>query len=349
MRARQSGSKTRSLLDRLGQIPGELTQVLERPLPNLRVLNEPPTTWDVVGLGASEGPARLFCSVANRSRLRASQVAPSEFLRRQSSTPPNHGLMLFSQGLSPHAKLALTQAPHYGETIVVTSKSEVEVLSHLPKEVHPTISVASHPAGQEQGGLLRIVGSTCAALMGLRLAQKLGYLAPQISLERVVKLYEYGAVAVDERIVNVLVQSEPALCLAMSADLPSAHQLMWKWQEATCLRLPPAIDVLSFAHGPFQSIYDRTATIVALRSASTAQEDEVWARLNAILVPERHQVLQVTSPVDFPFSYFAHEATFLRHLAEVVVRRGVDLSSWPGQYADSPLYELTDLDVEDGC
>lgn len=348
MNSSRPAANSSSLLHCVEQIPEELAKILELPLPRRWDLSGPPVTWDVVGLGASEGPARLFCNVANRLRVRALHVAPSNFLKRRNSRSPNHGLVLFSQGLSPHAKLALAQSPSYDATIVITSKTEAEVLSNLSKEVHHTVSVAHHPPGQELTGLLRVVGSTCAALLGLRIAQKLGYLAPQLDLQSIPNLYQTAASMVDEQMAEVLTKRAPTLCLAGSDDLSSAHQLMWKWQEATCLRLPPVIDVLAFAHGPFQSIYDHEATILALRSESNSNEAEVWQRVNAILVPERHQVLNLTNAASFPLSYFAHEAAFLRHLAAVLVHRGINLSSWPGQHADRPLYELNYLDIDAG-
>jgi hypothetical protein len=137
-----------------------------------------------------------------------------------------------------------------------------------------------------------------------------------------------------------MARTHPTFCLAAAQDLPAANQLMWKWQEATYQTLPPSLDFLAFIHGPFQSIYEESVAVFALRSPSDNFTDRAWQALEQVLVPGRHQLVVLKAPVAFPLSYFYFDAVFLRVVQRAIIERELCLDRWPGKGKDGALYEL---------
>jgi hypothetical protein len=336
------------LQERLRAIPGVLRETLEvaghwGPLPRCE-------HWDVVGVGGSEGPARLLVELLSDRGVLARQCTVSSFLKGRCPGANSRGLVVFSQGLSPHARMVLKGAASYAHCIVITTRSELEVRQQVPAYFHHQLTVLEHPPQAEPDSLLRVVGPAAAALLAVRVAVELsGGSAMELAqirtdLQEAMAWYEgtpsdIQALEDSEWFARVAC-AHPTFCLAAAQDLPAANQLMWKWQEATYQPLPPTLDLLAFIHGPFQSIYDESVTVLALRSQSDMLTDRAWEALQQVLVPARHQLLVLDAPVAFPLSYFYFDAAFLRVLARAVVERKLRLDRWPGKGKDGALYEL---------
>ena len=334
--------------DRIAELPAAIAETLRTTALQSRSCLSVETVrsmgqWDVIGMGGSEGPARLCVAELNRRLCFARLVPTSRFLDPASDVRSSSGLIVFSQGLSPHARLALARAAEYQACVVVSARSADEVLACVPNEALASTFVESHPPAQESGSLLRVVGPACASVIALHLAWHLvgcsvhEQLQLRAQLAQVVHCYEHS-VQPKPCDVEFLAENDPVMCLALGADYPSAHQFMWKWQETTCSILPPVVDALAFAHGPFQALFERAVTLVALQSGGA--HAAVWQKLEQILVPARHRLVRLHSDWESPFSYFSYDAQFLRILSQVVSNRGLELSTWPGQGADQALYEL---------
>ena len=340
------------LQQRLRAIPGTLQATLLtaggwEPLPRC-------DQWDVVGVGGSEGPARLMVEVLSDRGVVAHQRTVSSFLGERGPAAGSRGLVVFSQGLSPHARMVLGRLAPYAHCVVVTTRDEPEVRAQVPERMQRNLTVLKHLPLSESDSLLRVVGPAAAALLAVRVAFELaGGSALELSelrcaLTEAVKWYEPTATDVMEQGLGpdsswsgVIAGTNPTFCLAAAQDLPAAHQLMWKWQEAIYQVLPPTLDLLAFVHGPFQSIYDAPAALFALRSQVDKSTDGAFRALAQVLVPGRHQLLVLDAPVAFPLSYFYFDAVFLRVLERAIVQRDLRLDRWPGKGKDGALYELT--------
>ena len=125
-----SGEPAAQLAARLAAVPSVLAETLEQAEGELRPdlawvrglsgreLRRPVVT---TGIGASEGPARVLAwllqhVVGLRAGFRPLSQLLAESPRRESAL-----LVLFSQGLSPNAQLALALAPRFHKLLVYTS------------------------------------------------------------------------------------------------------------------------------------------------------------------------------------------------------------------------------------
>lgn len=310
--------------------------------------------WDVVGVGGSEGPARLMVEVLSDRGVVARQRTVSSFLSGRCPSTGSRGLVVFSQGLSPHARMVLGRLSPYAHCIVVTTRDEQEVRAQVPPQLAQELTVLRHMPLAESDSLLRVVGPAAAAVLAVWLAFELsGGAAEELTelrraLTEAADWYEPPVAGAEQRgpvpdssWSAVFAGTSPAFCLAAAQDLPAAHQLMWKWQEAIYQALPPALDLLAFVHGPFQSIYDAPATLFALRSQVDTSAEPAFRALEQVLVPERHQLLVCSAPVAFPLSYFYFDAVFLKVLEQAINQRDLRLDRWPGKGKDGALYELS--------
>ena len=326
--------------ERILEVPPLLADAIEAPLPDLSDLGV--GQWDVFGVGGSEGPARLMVAMLNEQRGQARLVPTSFFFKTGRLVADRSGLIVFSQGLSPHARLVLSAAGSYRRCIVISAQPTERVLAHISQECAAQPLVFRHGPAEEKGSLVRVVGPICAAALGARIAYSIqgsSRSGTERELEQLPRLYQRNS---DENpeVVAALEQVDPRVCLAMFDDLPAAHQLMWKWQEAFCAPLPVAMDALSFAHGPYQSIYEHPTKLLILCSSNTRDRDDIWTKVQSIVVPGRHEIVRLVSKLESPLSYFDFDAQLLSAMERVIRRRGIDLFNWPGKDKDRPLYEL---------
>lgn len=162
---------------RLESLPAELRRAAAVAIPE-----RAPTSTIVTGIGGSEGPARLFAmQLSAHSCVRF--VPLSSFV---GACPKAERLVVFSQGLSPNARLALGRHHDFAETFVVgamepdaaTFETESEVESErrgLARTLRDEgVVFVTHGPPSESGMLVRLVGPTVASSVALRLAAAFG-------------------------------------------------------------------------------------------------------------------------------------------------------------------------------
>ncbi len=338
----EPGVRARRWFDeRLVKLPDILREAIKLELPDLGRLSS--SIWDVCGVGGSSGPARLCVQAMNQTDQRACFREASYFAGPAPVRGQSRGLILFSQGLSPHARLVLERGQVYASLIVVTSRDPGDVQSALPSSFdQQRLTVIRHPSGDEAASLLRVGGPSCAALVGLKLAAALTEQESEATssarLSLVPSFYQRSGGAGGAS-VPPLPEGGLTYCLATATHRGSAQQLMWKWHEALGDKLPPVIDAMGFAHGPFQSIYEGPACLLVLHGRS-AEEEVIVERIAAIIEPTRHFMVVLAAHYEFPLSYFELEAQFFALMRATAVHRAFDPSTWPGKDLDRPLYAL---------
>ncbi len=128
----------------------------------------------VTGVGLAAGPARLAAYLLARAGVAARFEPAGAFA---CGAPRGDALCVFSQGLSPNARLAMSRAGSYEHALLVTTRRagggcSPEVGGAL--ERWPG-SVWELPPEEIGGGmLLRVVAPICASLGAARLAARLG-------------------------------------------------------------------------------------------------------------------------------------------------------------------------------
>ena len=331
------------LESRLNSIPDALQREIDKGPIELGSHFEGVHVWDVTGVGASEGPARYLVDLLNTAGFHASYLPPSHFLVKAAPpTQPNRGLCIFSQGLSPNARLSLSQAHRYGVSVLFTSLTEIGLATtDSCPGAGPDLRIEHCPA-EESGSLLRLVGPICASLASLRFACSLLELrglpepAWAACLHHVPQSYARALDFSSEVLTN-----QPVACLSLGDDLTMGQSLMWKWQEALYERQPLSFDLLSFAHGPLQSFYSSPATFLVLRRDSDPIHDDMWHRLKRTLVPNRHHMIALRAQLPGPLAFFEFDSLTNNLLLTEMRKLAIDPSLWPGKNQDGPLYSLS--------
>lgn len=333
----------KELRARYQSVPGLLEATLSQPLAAADFLSADFQELDVVGVGASEAPARLLVTALLSQGIHSRFVPISSYLEREvpKAQTKTSALVVFSQGLSPNAQIALSHARDYRTAFLFTSVDPAGEGERSALLRQFSGAFLRHPPVSEAGSLVRLVGPVCASLLGLRLVSALVEVragkAPDFAASLPQVPAEYARIA-GQRVEPLL--TDPAACLALGSDVELARVLMWKWQEGLYTPLPVASDVLAFAHGPLQSLYDRSAVILALEREGSKAARDVYARLTRTLAPSRHQVRRLLARLPSSLAFFEFDAWVTGLLLAEMEARRIDPGVWPGQATDQPLYSV---------
>jgi len=302
------------------------------------------------GAGASEGPARILAAELHAAGRAARFETLSSFLgatRRRGLEPASTHLVVFSQGMCPNVRAALRHAHDFRHLNLVTSVSpEPAGLPGTPPRIAADLAARGatllrHGPVDERGLLVRIVGPAVATLAALRLA---GLASPDDLPLRQRAAFAHARRSLEGKLGShadaTLAEQRLALVTVGGTDR-HVHGLRWKLLEACGLADPPVWDVLQFAHGPFQQIVDRPLLLCALERPDDAG---IVARLEQLLVPERHLLLRARATLPPPWSFFEHDAYVNAVTLELLGTRDVMVGAWPGQGADGPLYDFDGTD-----
>jgi creatinine amidohydrolase len=258
---------------------------------------------------------------------------------------PRDVLIVFSQALSPNARLALTEPGGWLRTVLVTAA----LLSRDPARRAAAEAVRAAGAGivestaaDELGTLLRIEGPLAGYVAALRLARSLG-LPPHPELTRAPAAFAAACASAAARCGELAprLASDELLLLASGAYAEATDNLRLKWVEGLRRPAPPVCDPLEFAHGPFQAIAGRRATLLALARPDAPHERERLRRLSEMLDRDRHLLVPIEAKLPGFLAIFEHEAWMSTLVIAAMEHAGLDPADWPGRGADAPLYALT--------
>ncbi|MFO0557633.1 MAG: hypothetical protein U0269_06410 [Polyangiales bacterium] len=344
-----------SVLDQLQQrarrapasIRRAVTQCTPWMLVNMRAMAAP-KRWLTCGIGASEGVARATAAwLRNEANIPANFRAFSEWLvdgSRGDRPDESHelGVIVFSQGLCPNARVALSRAPQTATRVLVTAAIESEAAQQAQSMGW---LILPHEPADEGSLLVRLEGPLCAMAVGRALAESLAMSKGSTRLSRAsldaATSFERGFEQGQTLGAQQSTDSLDAVCamLVSGRSLATHSGLPWTWMEST-LSAPIALwDALGFAHGPMQAIYERRATIVSFERANEG-ENALFDRVGAVLDPERHTLVRVRAETDDESAVFAHFGALWGMLTSQLARRPRDLRNWPGKGRDRALYEL---------
>ncbi len=319
----------RLLAERLAALPAALRVTAALPLPSLAPhdLRRVVTT----GVGTSEWHARVLAQLLDEHAGIPARFLPLSAL---GSAPGGDLLVLFSQGLSPNAQLALARRDAWRTMLVATAVTDPARLAPL---TDAGIQVATFDGEDEYGTLVRLTGPVTGLLCALRLASSLGARVAW-DLDAIVAAVSGAADAVagvpDDALLGPLAFLATGTYGALTGNLPL------KVLEGLLRPLPPVWDLLHVAHGPFQQAFAGAATFVALTRADAPEDDALLVRLEAMLDPSRHHVVRLHAPLPGPLALFAHEAQLDALLLRALAAGRVDQVRWPGRDRDGAIYDL---------
>jgi fructoselysine-6-P-deglycase FrlB-like protein len=315
--------------DAMAALPAALASALECALP---VLDARPRSVLTTGIGASEGPARVLAAALAEAGIAARFCPMSCFV---SSAPVADLLVVFSQGLSPNARLALAGAQRSATCWLVTS---VDPAASPPAKRQQLAAFCERgfvpivvPPLAEAGTLVRLVGPTVAMLAALRLsAHLLGDAARGARLGAAPSTYR-------PRAALAPLDHAPLALVTIGTPGEQAYAHRWKLLESLLRGDPPVWDVLQFAHGPLQTFHDQRLNLLVLE---TGAGSALLERLTRTLNPERHRVIHVPSAGTGELAFFEHAATIDALLLATLEAAPRDLFDWPARGGDGPLYGL---------
>ncbi|MCF3651983.1 creatininase [Synoicihabitans lomoniglobus] len=337
------------LAHRLSRIPAILSDMLTagpRPLAPATLASE---RFIVTGTGSSEAHARYLATLFNLHTDRAAAYLPlSGFVDAPAANFAGKTLVVFSQGVSPNAQIALQRGRDFAHTILFSATTpeaaeaagkpdRAQLLRHLIQRGGELIEF---PLAEEYTTLIRFVGPLAGYLATLQFAAQFPRSrVPVPSAETLLPLLE--------------VKAPPALREAM-CQLPSAfaggfnvitaapisdysQNLACKFMEGLYWNCPAISDFLQFAHGPFQQMTAHPKPAIILQGDGPGEAEMVQRSVNMLRgVGAGAYVIQVDAPP--LLSIFGFESA-LNDLVFAVMRHlSIDQVNWPGKGRDDLLY-----------
>lgn len=339
-------------LDILAQRIGEVPQYLQQSLNSSIARPFAPAAGRqvvITGIGSSEAAAKYLATLLNRSAAISAEYLPTAaFYGELPLVAAAKEFIVFSQGLSPNAQIALERREQFASLTLVTSSTlagqqqsgKVERAQLLQALIDEGATIVTHPLEDEFEILPRVIGPICALLTAWRLSQCILYgEAEPVQIKPLLQQAWEAALPAD----SVLDQCAEELLEGTDFYFTNnsslyAQNLSAKVLE-TVFRSPPRIrDVFDYSHGPFQAERAHPKHRWVFTCEVDAELD-LYARLQPLF--ERINPPQVIrSPLPEPFAVFYYE----RFLNEVVLRAaqlsGQDLVDWPGKSEDGEGYAL---------
>jgi creatinine amidohydrolase len=301
------------------------------------------------GAGSSAAHARFLACALEEHGLPARFVPLGRFAGRADGVAAQDALLVvFSQGWSPNARMALADPDRFAAAWLVTAVAEGTSPDDKVRAVRSLaergVAIVQVPGAEEYGTLVRIVGPMTGYVAALRIAAAI---APRGRAIRFEAARAADAVAaLPARIGRDLPDlppalfDEPVVFVAQGAYVECIENLAEKVLEGMLRPRPPVCELLEVAHGPLQQAYTGSATFVAAAHAGDPLESKWLDRLESCLDPSRHRLLRLGAAAPGFAAIFEHEGLLNEALLRYVRERGVDQVNWPGRGADGPLYEL---------
>jgi len=337
------------LASRLAQIPAVLAQMLARPPAPLQPATLAATHFIVTGTGSSEAHARYLAMLLNlHTRRTASYLPLSGFTAAHREAFAGRTLVVFSQGVSPNAQIALNRHREFARTVlfsattpgVAAAAGKPDRAALLRQLLDAGGELVVFPLAEEYTTLIRFVGPMAGYLACLQFTAQLAGCRFRVPLA--------------EAILPLLAAEPPAELLQAMLDVPEkfargfnlvcaapisefAQNLACKFMEGVFWPCPPISDFLQFAHGPFQQMSAHPRPVVILQGDSPLEAELVRRSVRMLAATGLPSyVVQVNAPP--LYSIFGFEAAFNRLVFALMQRLGTDQVNWPGKGRDDLLY-----------
>ncbi len=352
------GRGLRLLAERMAALPAAL-RAAER-------LGEPALGFDpravrhvvVTGIGSSAAHARLLAHLlCEEASLGARAVPPGAFLAPPPPAAADDALVVFSQGLSPNARFALSAPRAWRAVVLVTAatpesldaRGDAEGRRLLARLEDAGASRIALPADGEYGTLLRVLGPAAGIVRTLALARAAVRAAGRapgpglaLDVERACERIAQAPAGTEAALAAL----EPAALEAPLAFLTSGSyvdlvsNLQRKVLEGLLRPWPPVVDLLELAHGAFQQACTGRGLWIALARRDAPQEAPLLERTRRMLDPGRHAVIALEAELPGAGALLEHEALLNAFVLRVLTRGRLDLERWPGQEREGLLYDL---------
>lgn len=337
------------LARRLAQIPGILTDMLRRGPALLKPATLAAQRFVVTGTGSSEAHARYLAMLLNLHTGRSAAYLPlSGFVDPPAGAFREKTLVVFSQGVSPNAQIALRRRGDFAHTVLFTATNpetaraagKPDRAALLQQILDEGGDLVEFPLAEEYTTLIRFVGPMAGYLACLQFAARFagcrfhppgeGDILPLLATPPPPDLLD--------AMIRLPSAFAPGFNLVTAAPISDfAQNLACKFMEGLYWSCPPISDFLQFAHGPFQQMNAHPHPVVILQGGAPA-EAELVARSVKMLrdVGLSAFVVRVDAPA--LTSIFGFEAALNALVFAVMRHQRIDQVNWPGKGRDDLLY-----------
>lgn len=323
------------LASRLRELPDAVARTARRGIAPLDLGDRPIRRVVATGVGSSAAHAALLVHVLRAAGRDAVVVPLSTFLASPAPSPDDV-LVVFSQGLSPNACLALDTPDRWRRVVLVTAVTAPARLEPLQAAA---VAVQTIDGEDEFGTLVRVVGPMTGYVAALRLAAALG--GPSApSAEVLIDACTPGPLP------HFDLAAESLAFVTSGPYGELTQNLQYKVLEGLLRPQPPVWDVLHLAHGPYQQRATERATFVALTRPDAPGEALALERFAAMLDPSRHALIRLPARHALPLALLEHEAMLNAAMLDAISAHGTDQMRWPGRGDDAPVYDLASRPTE---
>ena len=287
----------------------------------------------VTGIGSSQAHARYFEDLINRyTSARARYVPFSAFLKDNLSFDKDSTLVVFSQGLSPNAYIALRREDEFKHTVIFTAKEVI------PSKKQTVVKI---PVKDEYQLLVRVIGPMVGYLSVIQfINENWPNSIPEVSKEELLLAINKA----DQKVRNMAISDndleglkQGPIILTHEPINEYGQNLAFKLLEGPFLPMPGVVEYLDFSHGPFQQLVSSPRGVILLRSKSKTDE-YLYAKLKSLLERSRAPVWEVYSSLPSPWSILEFEAVLNHFMLKVIKEFKVNQRDWPGKGEDGSLY-----------
>lgn len=309
------------------------------------------------GIGSSEAHARYLVWLLNRYTSVPAEFAPlGSFVDAPAKSFADCTLAVFSQGISSNARIALERQPDFAHLVLFTASTPAGLRASgkpdradlLDRLVVGGAEIVPFPIEDEYTILIRVIGPALGflaarlwtgGLPGSSLAGTPEAVAAAASVAFGVGVdagRKWLATFDGEEFRNGFVMPVSPVIAEY------AQNLSCKFVEGVFRPAPAVMDLLQFAHGPFQQLAAASRPVVVLHRANETERD-LLRRIQEMcaVIPLKCVATAegLVSPDDL--LVFETEGLFWPSMFEAVVKLGVDQMRWPGKGQDGPLYTYT--------
>lgn len=342
------------LAARVAALPGLLAGMVDGEFPvdagGLRALGRVVCT----GVGSSEAQARYLAGLLNRYTPVAAGFRPlADFVDAPREGDRGRALVVFSQGMSDNAWLALRRAGSFGRALLFTAATvDGEERAGRPERARRLREfraaggeVVGFPPADEYTILIRVLGPLAGLVAARQVAAAVsgGGLARMTRADLAPVLAALAPSPGSRGLAGAVLAGRREWAGGGMFLLPDplaecAQNLAWKWVEGLFWPAPALTGCLALAHGPFQQLVSAPRPIVRFVPPSGDPQAELAGRAARML--EEAGLTSVAVPLISPpdRQILEAEARLTAVLPLLVRAVGVDQRRWPGRGADGWIY-----------
>lgn len=309
------------------------------------------------GIGSSEAHARHLVGLLNRYTPVPAEYLPiGAFGTAAALDHPDRTLVVFSQGLSSNARMALSERHRFAGRALFTASTPVGLRAGgkadraaiLERLVAEGTEVVPFPLEDEYTILIRVIGPAAGFLAARLWAGTVegGRLEadPQRVAQAATRAYLAGTEAGRRMADRVPSGGFPSgVVLPVSPGLLDQGQnLACKFVEGFYQPAPAMMDLLQFAHGPFQQLVSKPRPVWVLHREDDVERD-LLGRIRQMCTEAGLPLLHADTGLMAADDLLPVEAEGLLNpvLLRLAEGLGIDQVRWPGKGQDGPLYHYT--------